>query len=210
MTWRQSLRIYHIVQPNESNTISQEQFVIYAPPPSFLSWKLRTLSRTHILAHSQVRRRLRVRPGPMAHRVALSYFYPAGQWRTSPRLTWRLSVRSLSSQRSIPASAGITKDLTSTESDVHCPHRGRPGDIFTRTAPPLRWSRLSRWGWPAPCFRKTLFSPPVSERRETQRTSNAQNLLKWIVSVDVMFFFSYVLIDSFITKSVKTVFCIIC
>lgn len=149
--------------------------------PSFLSWKLRRVSHTHILAHSQVRRRLRIRPGPMAHRVALSYFYPAGQWRTSPRLTWRLSVRSLSSQRAIPASAGITEDLTSTESDVHCPHHGRRGDIFTRSAPPYDEAELCRWGWPAPCFRKTLFCPCPSGKTQ-RRTSNAQNLLKWIVS----------------------------
>lgn len=44
-------------------------------------------SEPHILAHSQVRRRLRSRPGPMAHRAALSYLSPAGQWRTSTRLT---------------------------------------------------------------------------------------------------------------------------
>lgn len=91
-------------------------------PPSGC-WKLWTVSRTHILAHSQVRRRLRSRPGPMAHGAALSYLRPVDQWRASLWLTWRLSVRSLSSQRSIPASAGITEDLTPAKSDVHCPRQ---------------------------------------------------------------------------------------
>lgn len=92
-----------------------------SPPSSSGCWKLWTVSRTHILAHSQVRRRLRSSVGPMAHGAAASCLRPLGQWRASPLLTWRLSVRSLSSQRSIPASAGITEDLTPAESDVRRP-----------------------------------------------------------------------------------------
>lgn len=58
----------------------------YRPPPT-RSCHVENYehSDSHILAHSKVRRRLRVRPGPMAHRVALSYFYPTGQWRSAPR-----------------------------------------------------------------------------------------------------------------------------
>lgn len=95
--------------------------LLSAPPPlaaeNYEQWAALTF------LHSQVRRRLRSRPGPMAHREALSYLSPAGQWRAAPRLTWRLSVRSLSSQRSIPASAGITEDLTPAGSDVRCPRQ---------------------------------------------------------------------------------------
>lgn len=64
-----------------------------APPPSLSSnpsrWKLWTLSRTHILAHGQARRRLRSRPGPMAHALPLSYLSLAGQWapRTQAHMT---------------------------------------------------------------------------------------------------------------------------
>lgn len=78
-----------------------------APPPSLSSnpsrWKLWTLSRTHILAHGQARRRLRSRPGPMAHALPLSYLSLAGQWapRTQAHMTpfCALPVLSAQSQR---------------------------------------------------------------------------------------------------------------
>lgn len=55
------------------------------PPSGCKKKKIWTVNCTHILAHSQVRRRLRCRPGPMAHRAAWSCFSPG----------WPMAHRSL-------------------------------------------------------------------------------------------------------------------
>lgn len=73
------------------------------------------------------------RAGPMARGAVLSRWSRAGQWRATARLTWRLSVRSLSSQSSIPASAGVIEDLTPARSDLRYLRHNPPGVIFYQT-----------------------------------------------------------------------------
>lgn len=167
---------------NKKNRRSLEQSVTFCPPPlaaeNYEQWAALTF------LHSQVRRRLRSRPGPMAHREALSYLSPAGQWRAAPRLTWRLSVRSLSSQRSIPASAGITEDLTPAGSDVRCPRQNLTRRYLLPTLSPSdEADRPVDENDAAPPERNRLFFFRLQTSGETQgRDNNAQKLLKRIVS----------------------------
>lgn len=113
-----------------------------------------------------------------------------GQWRThSPyhtypwlangrlehRLTWRLSVRSLSSQRSIPASAGITEDLTPAESDVRRPRRDAPGVVLCKLhCHPMTLSHPVDENDPWLCLRSTLGRLQNAESQG--QDNNAQKL----------------------------------
>lgn len=73
------------------------------------------------------------RAGPMARVAVRSRWSPSGQWRAAASLTWRLSVSPLSSQSAIPASAGVTEDLTPVRSDLRCLRHNPPGVIFYET-----------------------------------------------------------------------------
>ena len=82
---RNSVRRLQKTKKKIKNRRSLEQFVTFCPPhppplaaENYEQWAALTF------LHSQVRRRLRSRPGPMAHREALSYLSPAGQWRALP------------------------------------------------------------------------------------------------------------------------------